>query len=141
MKEYYDFLKEEMDNFEGKFPKYVLYVPDFFRLLCKLTEEELDVKDKRLINSALAYFVIPNDVIPEDIHGPAGYIDDIYACAFVLKELKERYGIEMLNKLWEGEEDFEKVLELSYEESKKELEEKNLIDEVLKVACLGCDDE
>jgi uncharacterized membrane protein YkvA (DUF1232 family) len=141
MREYYRFLKDEIINFEGDFPKYVLYIPDFFRLLCKLTEENIDVVDKRKINSALAYFVIPNDAIPEDMYGPAGYIDDVYICCHVLIGLKEKYGIEILNKCWEGEENFEKVLELSYNESKKELEEKGLLEEVLKIACLGYDDE
>jgi uncharacterized membrane protein YkvA (DUF1232 family) len=141
MKEYYDFLKDEINNFEGKFPKYVLYIPDFFKLLCKLTEEEFSIKDRRKINSALAYFVIPNDVIPEDMHGPAGYIDDVYACCHVLMDLKEKIPVDRFKELWEGEEDFEKVLELSYTESKKELEEKGLLKEVLNVACLGCDDE
>ncbi len=141
MKHYYDFLKEQINKFEGKFPKYILYIPDFFKLLCKLTEQDIKVADKRKINSALAYFVIPNDIIPEDIHGPAGYIDDLYACCHVLMDLKEKYGIGRLSQIWEGEEDFEKVLELSYDESKKELEEKGVLKRVLDTACLGCDDE
>jgi len=138
MKEYYDFLKEELANFEGSFPKYVLYIPDFFKILCKLTEEDIKLDDKKKVYSALAYFVLPNDAIPEDMYGPAGYIDDVYACAYVLKELAEKYGLEMLSSHWEGDEDFEKVLEFSFTESKKELEEKELLKEVEKLACLGC---
>lgn len=141
MKEYYDFLKEELTNFEGNFPKYVLHTPDFFKLLCKLTDEDLKLEDKKMINSALAYFVIPNDVIPEDMYGPAGYIDDIFVCTYVLMNIRDIYGIEMLKNLWEGEEDIEKVFETSYKESKEELKEKGLIDKVLKVACLRCDNE
>ena len=141
MKEYYDFLKEEINNFQGTFPKYVLYTSDFFRLLCKLTEEDINLNFRTKINSALAYFVIPNDLIPEDRYGPAGYIDDIYACCHVLNEIKDEHGLKLLSDLWEGEEDFEKVLKLSLRESKKELREKGLLDETIKVACLGCDDE
>lgn len=136
MKEYHDFLKEELDNFEGTFPKYVLYIPEFFKLLCQLTEEDLTIEEKRKINSALAYFVIPNDVIPEDIYGPAGYIDDIYVCCHVLNDLKEKFTLKKLSEMWEGEEDFEKVFEITFRESKKELEEKNLLNEVLKVSSL-----
>jgi len=136
MKEYYDFLKEELNNFEGKFPKYILYIPEFFKLLCQLTEEDLTTEEKRKINSALAYFVIPNDVIPEDIYGPVGYVDDIYVCCHVLKDLENKISLKKLSELWEGEEDFEKVLDISFNESKKELEEKDLLKEVLKVASL-----
>jgi len=140
MKEYYYFLKEELDNFKGKFPKYILYIPYFFKLLCKLTEEDLNLEDKMKIYSALAYFVIPNDVISEDAYGPAGYIDDIYVCCHILMDLKNKISLEKISNIWEGEEDFINVLELSYNESKKELTEKGLLKEVLKVACLRCDD-
>lgn len=136
MKEYYDFLKEELENFSGKFDKYILYVPDFFKLLCKLTEEDLDQELKLKINSALAYFVIPNDVIPEDIYGPVGYVDDIYVCVVVLNQIKEKKGIEFIENNWEGEEDFKKVLEVSYKKSLTELEDKGLVNKVLEVASL-----
>lgn len=138
MKHYYEFLKEELNNFEGNFDRYILYIPEFFKLLCNLTEEdEITLDDKRLINSALAYFVIPNDVIPEDIYGPAGYLDDVYVCAFVLTRLKEKYGIKLLEKHWEGEETFKKVLNVSFKKSQKELKDKGLLNRVLKFACLS----
>ena len=80
-------------------------------------------------------------VIPEDIYGPAGYIDDIYVCCHVLNDLKDKFTMKKLSEMWEGEEDFEKVLEISFRESKKELEEKNLLNEVLKVSSLVKENE
>jgi uncharacterized membrane protein YkvA (DUF1232 family) len=96
MKNYYDFLKYELDNFQGDFDSFILYIPDFFKLLCNLLDEDFDKQDRRIINSALAYFVVPNDVILEEIYGPMGYVDDVFVCVKVLKKLQEKYGLEKL---------------------------------------------
>ena len=140
MKEYYDFLKEELENFDGDFDKFILYIPEFFKLLCSLLDEEsIDVEDRRKINSALAYFVVPNDVIPENIYGPMGYVDDIFACCVVLKQLKKKYGLNILRKHWDNDEDFETVLKTCYDQSIKLLEEQSLVDNVLKSSSLELD--
>jgi len=136
MKEYYDFLKEELNNFEGDFDKFVLYAPELFRLLCKLLDEPLSKEDRRSINSALAYFVVPNDVIPENIYGPIGYVDDIYVCTTVLNELKNKYGINILKKHWEDDEEIDVVLKICYEKSKRLLKEQNLVERVLETSGL-----
>ena len=137
MKTYQDFLKEELDNFEGDFDKFILYIPEFFKLLCDLLDEDLSKEEKQKINCALAYFVVPNDVIPEDIYGPMGYVDDIFVCAIVLKELKEKHGLELITKHWQYDEDFESVLKVSYEKSLNILKEKNQVDEVLEACALN----
>lgn len=136
-KGYYDFLKGEMDRFKGSFDEYVLYVPDFFRLLCRLLDEDLGREDRRKINSALAYFVIPTDVIPEEIYGPMGYIDDIYLCSRVLKELGDKYGMELLQSKWEAEEDLDEVLEVSFRKSTEMLQERGVVEEVLEFSGLN----
>ena len=85
----------------------------------KLTEENIDKVAKKEIYSALAYFVIPNDVIPEDLYGPAGYIDDMFVCAKVLNNLKDKYGINFLNRYWDQDEELEEVLNLCLKKSQK----------------------
>lgn len=131
MKQYYDFLKEELNNFEGDFEKFVLYTPELFRFLCKLLDEPLSKRDRRSINSALAYFVVPNDIIPENIYGPMGYVDDIFVCTTVLQELKKKHGLKLLKKHWDNDEDFDVVLRICHNKSKKLLNEQNLIERVL----------
>jgi uncharacterized membrane protein YkvA (DUF1232 family) len=135
-KGYYDFLKEEMNRFKGDFEEFILYVPEFFKLLCGLLNEDIDKEDRRKINSALAYFVVPSDIIPEEIYGPMGYVDDIYLCSLVLKELKKKYGIDLLLKLWECDEGLEKVLDVSYNRSLEILKEKDVVEDILKYSGL-----
>ena len=129
MKTYYDFLKYEINNFEGDFDNFILYIPEFFKLLCDLLEEDILKEEKRMINTALAYFVVPNDIIPEDIYGPMGYVDDIYVCSVVLKQLYNKYE-NLICKHWDYDEDFNSVLSTCYKESHKILKEKNLIDDI-----------
>ena len=131
-KGYYEFLKDEMDRFRGDFDNYIFYVPEFFKLLCDLLNEDIEKEDRNKISCALGYFVAPEDVIPEEIYGPAGYIDDIFLCCFVLNDLKDKYGIKLLKSLWNHDEDLEFVLNYSYKESSKIIKEKNLEDEILK---------
>lgn len=136
MKNYYDFLKSELNNFEGDFDKFIYHLPEFFKLLCDLLDEDLEKEDRRLVNSALAYFVVPNDVIPEDIYGPMGYVDDIFACVIVLLKIKEKYGIKLLDKLWQREESLDYVLEYSLKKSYEILKKQELVEPVLNYAAL-----
>jgi len=136
MKDYYTFLKEEMDNFGGEFEPYILYVPELFKLLCSLVEENLEKSDKKEIFSALAYFVIPNDVIPDNIYGPQGYVDDIFVCVNILQKILNKYGIKFLEQYWDQDEKLEEVLKVSYEKSKQLLTKKGLLEQVLALAAL-----
>lgn len=136
MENYYDFLKHELDNFQGNFDSFILYIPDFFKLLCNLLDEDFDKQDRLIINSALAYFVVPNDVIPEEIYGPMGYVDDVFVCVYVLKKLQEKYGIERLARLWDCDEDLANVIDYSHQKSLDILEKQNLVKEVLEYSSI-----
>ena len=130
---YYDFLKDEIRKFKGDFDDYIFYIPDFFNLLCNLLDDDrLDKLDRLKISGALAYFVVPNDVIPEEIYGPAGYIDDIFLCCYVLNDLEKKYGKNFLVEYWRGDEDIIEVLDYSFKKSSKIIKEKGLKDEILK---------
>lgn len=134
---YYDFLKREISRFKGGFDDYIFYIPDFFKLLCDLLNSDVKKGDRLKIAGALGYFVAPGDVIPEEIYGPAGYIDDIFLCCFVLNGLREKYGIDFLKSFWDCEEDLDEVLDYSYEQSSKVIEDKKLKNEILRYVGLA----
>jgi uncharacterized membrane protein YkvA (DUF1232 family) len=133
MKQYADYLNEEIHNFDGTFEKYIFYAPDFFKLLCDLLDsKEINKDDKKRINSAIAYFVVPRDFIPEELYGPAGYIDDIFICVVVIKYIKSKYGENMIKSKWVGEEPIIDVINHCYSKTKEELEKHKLVDKLLK---------
>lgn len=127
---YYDFMKREIEQYKGEYDYLILYLPDFFKLLSDLMTTEIKDKDKLRISCTLAYFVVPIDVIPEETHGAEGLIDDIFLCTHVLNDIKETYGIDILRQLWNSDEDLEDVLEYTYAQSSKIIEDKGLKDEI-----------
>lgn len=117
-KDFYDVLRENLDSYRGDYEKFVDYGPDLFKLLADILNEKSLPSSLRIkVCAVLGYFVVPFDIIPEQIYGPHGYIDDIFLCAYVLKEVEEKMGYDFLDREWEGDEELKDVLEVCYEES------------------------
>lgn len=130
-KDFYDVLRENLNDYDGEYEDFINYGPDLFKLLTEVLNEKEVTADIRLkISAAIAYYVVPFDIIPETIYGPDGYIDDIFVCIYVLKEIEEKMGYEFLEELWEGEKELQDVIDESYEKSKDAVEDK--IDHILK---------
>ena len=135
--DYYDYLKKEITAYRGKIPDYVYYVPSLFRALTGVLDaERLDAEDRSMVFCALGYFVAPNDLIPESVYGPAGYVDDIYVCSWVLNRLMEKHGASFVSAFWEREEDpIDEFLPYVLDETAKELKDKAA--ELLEYTGLG----
>jgi uncharacterized membrane protein YkvA (DUF1232 family) len=86
--------------------RYILLAPDFFHLLCKiLLDPRVSRTQKAKVGGAIAYFMSPLDVMPEGIVGPAGYLDDVALAAYVLNDILESAGPEVLREHWAGDGD------------------------------------
>lgn len=74
----------------GKQEKNIIqYLPDFYLLLCNIvSNKKTDWYSKMLANAALSYLVIEEDIIPD--RKKDGHLDDLYICAFVLKEIRDK---------------------------------------------------
>ena len=116
-KDFYDVLSENLESYKGEYALFIDYGPYLFKLLTEvLSDEKLDSNLKLNISAAIAYYVIPMDVISEQIYGPYGYIDDIYITVYVIKKLADVFGYEFLEKHWEGNGKLELVVRECYEE-------------------------
>ena len=130
-KDFYDVLRENLDSYRGDYERFIDYGPDIYKLLTDvLNEKSLSSEIRMKICATLGYFVVPFDIIPEQIYGPHGYIDDIFLCTYVLKEIQKEKGIIFLDEIWEGDEEIEDVLGICYEQSKEILGAK--VENVLK---------
>jgi uncharacterized membrane protein YkvA (DUF1232 family) len=126
-KDFYDVLRENLDNYRGDYERFVDYGPDLYELLSDLLNDpSLKSKYRIRICATLGYFVVPFDIIPEQIYGPHGYIDDIFLCVHVLNEVKEETGMELLDEHWNGDEELEDVLDICYTKSKEILGNKTI---------------
>ncbi len=116
---FYDRLRKNIlqgvEKHGGKLPgdavKMLLLVPDVFILMVRLTLDKSVPRGARaMIGGALAYFILPFDLLPEAILGPIGYMDDLVLGVAVLSQV---FGGELepyARKHWSGPEDLRKVL-------------------------------
>lgn len=96
-----------------KWKQHLLFSPDLFLLLCKLSiNKDIPAEERAKIAGAIAYFVAPIDLIPEALVGPAGYRDDIALAAYVLDSIEQKTNPEILRKYWKGNEDVLGVIRL-----------------------------
>ena len=74
----------------NRFADFVLAAPDLFMLLVELSRDErVSRTDRTKLAGAVAYFINPQDFVPELLFGPAGLVDDVALAAYVVFELLE----------------------------------------------------
>lgn len=101
----------EKQGHKKKYAEYILLVPDFFYLLCKLLHDpEVPVEKKAKLLAAITYFIYPLDVIPEAILGPLGYFDDLALAAYVLNDIINNVSEKIVLQNWVGEYDILKKI-------------------------------
>ncbi|HIH70830.1 MAG: hypothetical protein PWP13_994 [Methanothermobacter sp.] len=124
-RDFYDVLVENLESYNGEYASFIDYGPKLFKLLTDfLGYEHLKGQLKLKISAAIAYYVVPMDIIPETVYGAYGYIDDIFITAYVIRILADVYGYDLLSEYWDGKDDLEEVVELCYERSKDVLRDK-----------------
>lgn len=81
----------------------LLLVPDVFIMLVRMVlDEEVPKSTRALLASTLAYFLLPADLLPELVIGPAGFLDDLI---LALAVLSQAFGGELepyARKYWSG---------------------------------------
>ena len=89
----------------------LLLVPDVFILLVRLAlDKEVPGSARAMIGGALAYFILPIDLLPEAFLGAAGYLDDLVLATAVLSQA---FGGDLepyARKHWRGSEDLRVVI-------------------------------
>lgn len=98
-KDFYDTLIENLENYTGEYESFIDFGPTLFKILCELLKTDIDYSLRLPICGAIAYYVTPEDVIPENVYGPYGYIDDIYLSSHVLKIVGEKHGYDFIQSV------------------------------------------
>ena len=104
MKRFDAILEKDISGYEGEFSELITQAPALYRMMTKLLDDSaLPRSMSPLVIAAIAYFILPEDIIPEEKYGPAGYVDDIYLCAFIANEVtKESASPDILARNWDG---------------------------------------
>ncbi|MBN1890451.1 MAG: DUF1232 domain-containing protein [Thermoflexales bacterium] len=104
MEKFDSLLQQEIARYEGRHDDLIYQAPALYRLMVQLLDDKrLPGRLRPLIACTVAYFILPADVIPEDIHGPYGYADDIWLCAWAAGVVRREVGDDVLTENWDGE--------------------------------------
>ena len=124
-KDFYDTLVENLEGYEGEYAYFINCGPNLFNLLCNLlSQKEINRQMRLEISAAIAYYVAPDDIIPEEIYGPYGYIDDIFISVYVLRKVAKEFGYDFLQNLWTHDTNVKDVMDDCYDNSLDLLEDK-----------------
>jgi len=116
---FYDHLRRgAVDAAAGRLPRAgkpvvdaLLLVPDIFVLLVRLLlDPEVPAQSRALIGGALAYFLLPVDLLPEALVGFGGFVDDLGIATAVLSQALGD-GLEpFAARYWSGDRKLREVL-------------------------------
>lgn len=89
----------------------LLLAPDLLILLARLSlDRSVPPESRRLILGALAYFVLPVDLLPEAVVGVGGYVDDLVIVSAVLAATLGGELEPYAQRYWSGSEKLRTVL-------------------------------
>lgn len=96
-----EIVRNNIENYAGPYSQILKFAPDFFDLIVKLYKKDMPYPYREMISSTISYFVLPDDILPEDTLGPFGYLDDLYLCSYVIKKFKENKKLaKIVEELW-----------------------------------------
>lgn len=99
-------------GWKHKFYEYLMFAPDLFHLLCKLTfDDEIPKQGKYKWALEITYFISSVDAISEMLVGWGVYIDDIVVAFYVLNDIINKTHEGVVTKHWAGDEEVLKVIQ------------------------------
>lgn len=117
---FYDRLRERVlrtvDRKGGKLGagtvRLLLLAPDLFMLLVRLAlDKEVPGSTRALVGGALAYFLLPMDLLPEALLGVGAYVDDVVLAGAVVSQVFSSELEPYVRRHWSGSEDLRGVLQ------------------------------
>ena len=129
-------LRQFVEAYEGSRSRAIRRAPEIFEFYARLFSDDRLGRDARaLVNSVLAYFVVPEDVLPEAEYGPLGLMDDLFVAAHCHRILRRELAAEIVTAAWIGDGDLDEMMDQVYSECRAELGKRTK--DVLKMAGLG----
>ena len=125
------FVNTKTNGKGGKFTQYLLTLPDFFVLLCRLAiDDRVKKSQKAIVGGIIAYVIMPIDIIPDFIP-IIGYVDDLVLVVYGLNLILNELDKQILIDNWSGEEDVLELLQKITLTAEKFLE-KNILNKIKK---------
>jgi uncharacterized membrane protein YkvA (DUF1232 family) len=95
----------DLDMARGKMQEAILLIPNYLKLLYRLTRDNrVQIAEKALLLATAAYVVAPIDFLPDFIPF-VGQIDDVLLVALILKRFMNSVSPQLLYQYWDGRPD------------------------------------
>ncbi|MCA9708040.1 MAG: DUF1232 domain-containing protein [Myxococcales bacterium] len=115
-------LRRFVHEYEGSRQRAVRLAPDVFGFFARLlVDPRLPRSARPVVTSVLAYFVVPDDVMPEAELGPLGLMDDLYAASHAYRMLRRELPGTLLRDAWQADEDLDEAMSVVHSETRAEL--------------------
>lgn len=96
----------------------VKYFPPLYSLACNiLNDEYTDWHTKMMISTALGYYILEEDINPDDKDD--GYVDDLFIISYVLREIKKHVSSNIITNNWEYEDDVMEIIDAAFTNTHK----------------------
>ncbi len=96
----------------GAVGNYLKFAPDLFLLLIRLIRDpEVPLPVKMKLFAAVAYCLAPIDIVPDQMPGGIGLIDDLLYVASALHTVFNQVPPEVIQRHWRGQEDLLSLLQ------------------------------
>jgi uncharacterized membrane protein YkvA (DUF1232 family) len=90
----------------------LLLAPDLFVLLVRLfADRSVPASSRSLVGGALAYFLLPADLLPEILLGAGGYLDDVVLAAALVTHVFSNELRPFVERHWSGRGNVHSALE------------------------------
>ncbi len=111
---YYELLLQQLDKTTTN-RELLSYLPKFYLILSKIiTDHKADWYSKMLANCALSYLVIESDIIPDNSATDLGYMDDLFICAYVLRNIRDNVSRDIILSNVEDKKEKESIFDDIY---------------------------
>ena len=113
---------QDYDGSRGRAIRHAADVFEFFTHL--FVRVRMHRNNQAMVNAVLAYFVVPDDLFPEEKLGPLGLVDDLFVAAHTYRILRREIPPSEMAACWKGEGDLEDVMDEVYRECRAEIGKK-----------------
>ena len=130
-----EYMIKNIDGYDGKYAQHILMIPILYDALCSILKSTILPQSLRAdIYLTFGYLYYPEDLYPEEEHGPLGFLDDLMLILVVLRKcaIQEKIGIEFIEENIVGlNYSVNQLLTSDFDKITKE--NKKLFDELLSV--------
>jgi len=115
-------IRRFVSGYSGEHENAIARCGDVFDFYARLmVDARVTGEARSLVAVVLAYFVIPEDVLPEAELGPYGMLDDLFLAAHVYRSLTRMLEPKLLAEAWAEDDDLASVMSMIYDESRRAL--------------------